>query len=380
MTNQGGGTHTGNRRVWLWVAVGKMVFLSLLALALWLAPEMDQGQFYGNMIRWPIGGDPTYASHWATWDAPHYFKLAGQGYKAGEPQCAFYPLWPGMLAIATRLTGMDILLVGLLLSNLIGVAAVLVFRRFAELNLGSAAASNALILLLVFPGSLFLNFAYTEALFLLLLMGLVLGLEERKIWVVAVCAALLPLCRASGQFVLVPLVFMAWRRRDRATVTAALSLLAGVAAYYGMMWVLTGNAFEGVQAQKHWSQNFGLSGMLWLRPLESLEALPVVTAFHSYKGSFLDRFLFLVISVLLWPVWKRNREAFWWLVALAILPALFNSFTSMIRYAAMAWPVFLLGGSWLANDKSWKGDSLLLISATLHLWLTWRHVNFLWAG
>lgn len=380
MTNADGEQPAASPRVWLWVAGGKAVFLSLLALALWLAPEMDQGQFYGNMIRWPIGGDLTYASHWATWDAPHYFKLATEGYKAGEPQCAFYPLWPGLLAVVTKLTGMDVVLAGLLLANVFAVAAAVVFHRFAELKFGPTVAGYALILLLVFPGSLFLNFAYTEALFLLLLMGLVLGLEERRLWLVALCAALLPLCRASGQFVLLPLAFMAWRRRDRASMTAVVSLVAGVAAYYGIMWALTGNAFEGVQAQKHWSQNTGLSGKLWLRPFESLQALPAVTGFHNYKGSFLDRFWFLLLSLLLWPVWKRDREAFWWVVASAILPGLFNSFGSLTRYVSVAWPLFLFGGVWLAKERSWKGEALLLGCLALHLWLTWRHVNFQWAG
>ncbi len=380
MTNADGERPQGSRRIWLWVAGGKAVFLSLLALALWLAPEMDQGGFYGNMIRWPIGGDPTYASHWATWDAPHYFKLAAEGYKAGEPQCAFYPLWPGMLAAVTKLSGMNVVLAGLLLANVFAVAAAVLFHRFAELKLGAVAAGNALILLLVFPGSLFLNFAYTEALFLLLLMGLVLGLEERRIWLVALCAVLLPLCRASGQFVLLPLAFMVWRRRDRASITSVVSLVAGVAAYYGIMWALTGNAFEGVQAQKNWSQNAGLSGKLWMRPWESLEALPAVTGFHNYKGSFLDRFWFLLVSLLLWSVWKRDREAFWWVVALAILPGLFNSFGSLTRYVSVAWPLFVMGGAWLAKDRSWKGDALLATFAALHLWLTWRHVNFQWAG
>lgn len=380
MTNGDGEWPIESRRVWLWVAGGKAVFLSLLALALWLAPEMDQGQFYGNMIRWPIGGDPTYASHWATWDAPHYFKLATEGYKAGEPQCAFYPLWPGLLFAVIKLTGMNVVLAGLLLANIFAVTAAAVFHRFAALKFGSAVAGNALILLLVFPGSLFLNFAYTEALFLLLLMGLVLGLEERRLWLVALCAALLPLCRASGQFVLLPLAFLVWRRRNGASMTAVVALVAGVAAYYGIMWALTGNAFEGVQAQKHWSQNAGLSGKLWLRPFESLEALPAVTGFHNYKGSFLDRFWFVLVSLLLWPVWKRDREAFWWVVALAILPGLFNSFGSLTRYVSVAWPLFLFGGVWLARDRSWKGETVLFGCLALHLWLTWRHVNFLWAG
>jgi hypothetical protein len=197
---------------------------------------------------------------------------------------------------------------------------------------------------------------------------------------VVVCAGLLPLSRASGQFLLLPLAYLVWRRRDALSVMAVGALLLGVVAYYGFMWASTGNAFEGVQAQKHWIQNNGLSGKLWLRPWESLAVLPNITTWHNYIGSALDRGWFLLSLLVLWPIWKRSREAFWWMVALAILPALFNSFVSLTRFIGMAWPLFAYGGVWLAKDRSWRGDVVLVVCLGLHLWLAWRQVNFVWAG
>ena len=370
----------GRRIALLQIVLFKIFYLGLLLLALKVSPDLDEWAYENNLGRWPVTGEPTLATYWATWDAAHYLQLAEQGYEKGRPRCAFYPLWPALIAAIHQL-GIPTALVGVLLSNVFSGLAAWLFFLFAERKTGTLAASMALTLLLVFPGSLFFQFPYTESLFLFLLMGLVLSLENENNVGVVLCALLLPLTRPSGQFLLLPLTFIVWTRRSRLSVTALLALLAGIGGYYGFMWLMTGNALEGVQAQHFWRQNRALSGSLLMRPVESVQAFFNVTAWHGYTGSLLDRLMFLAFCAGLPWLWRRNKEWFWWAVALGLAPGLFNSFVSFIRFAGVIWPLVILSGEWLSQTKRpLLPGVVFFVAAMLHLWLLWEHVNFRWAG
>ena len=370
----------GRRLAALQIVLFKVFYLGLLLIALKVSPDLDQWAYENNLGRWPLTGQPTLATHWTTWDAAHYLQVAEQGYAKGQPRCAFYPLWPALIAVIHQV-GVPTALAGVLLSNVFSGVAAWLFFLYAERKSGTLAASLALTLLLLFPGSLFFQFPYTESLFLLLLMGLVLSLEGGNTVGLILCAFLLPLTRPSGQFLVVPLAYLVWTQRSRQSVTALVALLVGIGSYYGFMGLMTGNPLEGVQAQHFWRQNRALSGSLLLRPLESIQAFFNVTTWHGYTGSLLDRLIFLGFCAGLPWLWRRNKEWFWWAVALGLAPALFNSFVSFLRFASVVWPLFILLGERLVRLKQpWLLAAVFFPAVTLHLWLLWEHVNFRWAG
>ncbi|MCZ7639554.1 MAG: mannosyltransferase family protein [Verrucomicrobia bacterium] len=113
-----------------------------------------------------------WARHVATWDAEHYLYLSCHGYGPGVRSVAFYPLWPLLVRALAPLAGGDHLLAGLVLANLLSLAGWVLFHRLCARRFGERTADLALTLLVAFPGALFFQFLYTEALFFLLLMGL----------------------------------------------------------------------------------------------------------------------------------------------------------------------------------------------------------------
>jgi Mannosyltransferase (PIG-V) len=203
---------TGWPRVLAWVLVVKAGYLAAVCVALWLWPAMDVAKFYAVMMHWPRTGGPVFASHFATWDAAHYLFLSEVGYGPGVRSDAFYPLWPLLVRWGSALGGGHDVLVGMVLANLLSAAAWVLFHRVTARRFGEAAANWALVWLVVFPGSLFYQFIYSEPLFFLLAMGLWYGLERRKRGVAWVSGLLLPLARAVGVFCLLP-VWWDWLMR-----------------------------------------------------------------------------------------------------------------------------------------------------------------------
>jgi hypothetical protein len=388
-----------------WILLAKAVYLGVtwLALRLWNHPE----ELPMLNTRWPIDGQPVFESHFATWDAAHYLLLATRGYADGVPSCAFYPLWPllwrGVIAL-----GIPPVWGGLALSNLLSTLGLAMVYRAVSRRHDPSRALWTVGLMAIFPGNLFLQFSYSESAFLVLLMCLWSGLEERRWGLAAFGAVLLPLSRAVGAFAVVPIAFWLLRHpsiapRWNAGVSSIPRLgrgflrveadatrsgarwlgLVGVPVlgwglYLGLMTLWTGNPFEGFEAQKHWGRH-SLLNLIDL-PKFVMEYLSP-RYFHEFADSMLDRLCFLAVAYSLPALWRAHRDLLPWVYVLGILPAMSGSFTSYLRFAGMAVPVFLV---WSAPPQT-RGQRILrgvglVVMAGLHLHLARNFVLSRWAG
>lgn len=388
-----------------WILLAKILYLGgvFTLLKAWNHPE----QIPKFEVRWPIDADPTFESHFATWDAAHYLLLATQGYAEGVRSCAFYPLWPlmwrGVIALgAPPVWG------GLVLANLLSTLGLALVYRAVALRHDASRAFWVVLFMALYPGNLFLQFGYSESVFLVLLVSLWSGLEERRWWLAAFGAMLLPLSRAIGVFAILPIgiwllrhpaIASRWNRALSRAPGAVRRLLAvnpdpartggrwlalaalplvGWAMYLGLMTHWTGNPFEGFEAQKTWGRHSILN--LVNVPKFILEYLQP-RYFHEFADSMLDRLCFLTVAYSLPALWRHERALMPWAYVLGILPAMSGSFTSYIRFSGMAFPVFLI---WSAPATTrplrilrWAG---LLILSVLHLHLVRNFVLGRWAG
>ena len=412
-------------------------FLALTAaLLLW----GDLGEFVRLPQRWVPKAGPGFASHFTGWDAGYYLSLSEQGYRTGDRACAFNPLWPLMVRWSSPLAGGNHLLAGLILANLFSAAGCLLFFVLTWQRFGSSAAKLGLIFLLLFPGSLFFQFVYSEPLFFLLVMFLWWGLDRGSYAVAAAAAFLLPLARGVGLFVVLPIGWQVvepvgqWLR-DRTCLTspilkrmecgsaslrcdasgkpkiapdleggggvnneggqirpgASLSLrilgwrvwllaapLAGWGAYLVLMACWTGNPFEGLEAQKYWGVH-----SVWnlINPPKFVLGLAAPTAWHAFTGSLLDRCVFLLVLYAMPLIWRMGKDMVVWTVMLALVPAMSGTFTSFIRFASCAFPVFIALGIFCSSpQRRILRYSLLALFTALHAVLLWRYANCRWAG
>ena len=119
------------------------------------------------------------------WDGSWYSQIADVGYLgADDPAVRFFPLWPLVGRYVGELTdGPDIALVAM--ANLFAlIAAVLMYRLTFSETRDVAIAQRATRLLALFPPAFVLVLAYSEALFLVLGLGMVLALRQQR-WLLA---------------------------------------------------------------------------------------------------------------------------------------------------------------------------------------------------
>jgi hypothetical protein len=315
------------------------------------------------------------------------------------------------------------------------------FYRLVERHVGRAVGRDALILMLAFPGALFFSFPYTESLYLLLVVVFFWALElERWVWV-ALAACLLPLARPVGIFIALPLAWYLWRGQGEAGRTSdhsppkpepkglnelselhglreerhgrsalpgleqvgashsggavpgracgkggslwrwvlLLCPLLGYAAYFGLMCVWTGNAFEVFDAQRSYPNSPSIRNMFDYAGLAS--GLLNFQTFDGMTDGLLDRVLFLLFLALLPLVYRLNRAWFFYTLACGLVPALTSWFISYRRYFMVLFPVFIVLAQLLQKTgRRWIFWYYVVLLAAMQAWAVLRFVSFKWAG
>ena len=312
---------------------------------------------------------------WARWDVSHYVAIARLGY--GDPTSpshdggvGFFPLYPMLMRGAVAVVGVEpdgpaLAFAALAISSVCFLVAVPLFAGLVADQLGERVARTATLLLCVSPFSFFFTAAYSESLFLLLVVvSLRAGLSGR--WrLAALVAGLATGSRLVGLAIAPALVFLAWRRGEplRELVwTAALSVW-GVVGYFGYLWVTTGNPLAYFSAQANWGD---WGDYVWYY-LEFLVTDPVgyVTGDERRLVILLNAVLGLGAIVVLPLVWRWLDEATALLTTLLVVVQFANTWVSLGRYLLPAIGVTIVVAALLEGARPRDQAEVLGASARL---------------
>jgi len=160
------------------------------------------------------GGRFGWLEIWNRWDAESYLSIAEHGY-SNDPDrrhlLNFYPFYPWTVRLFALILG-NYHLSAVWVSTLASVAAGLLLRRLVELDHSTEIAERAVWFLFIYPTSYFLHAAYTESLFLALVLGSLLAARKAR-WVEAgVFGALVCLTRGPGIVIIPTLCIAAWQQ------------------------------------------------------------------------------------------------------------------------------------------------------------------------
>jgi hypothetical protein len=363
----------------------KVVFFGFMVLSRALFPGLFSLPHYRSTFHFPHSARPGPTTWLATWDAQHYLYLADFGYLRGEPSTAFFPGWPLAIRALAPVTGGSYLAAALILANLLSIAALALLHRYIlRPRMAGPAADTALVALLAFPGALFLQFPYSEALFLLLAVGVMAALAHDRWPLAGALSTLLPVVRGVGAFIAVPMLYALWTtyRADRREALRRLPWLAapvvGVGLYFAFMYTETGAPLSGMQAQRAFLSQRSLLDLVDV--VGFARSLADVELAHSYQRSALDRGLFLLFVALLVPLWRRHRDLFFYALPIGLIPAM-TSFMSFTRYMLVVFPMFVAAGELLAGSHARHARWLVLGAfVAVQALLAVLHIHFRWAG
>ena len=153
----------------------------------------------------------------------------------------------------------------------------------------------------------------------------------------------------------------------------------GYAAYFLLMWLFTGNPFEGFLAQRHYPNQPSIANIVNLPGV--WRAFTNAGSFHGSMDSILDRGFFVLFLVSLYGIWRLNKVYFLYALFAGAVPALSTWFFSYSRNIAMCFPLFILLAHFLQpKERRWAFWYYVLLLAGLQFFFLVQYLNFRWAG
>lgn len=308
----------------------------------------------------------------AVWDGIWYRRVAVNGYlfvPGHQSDTAFFPLYPVLLRVV-HVTGLPLDAAGLLLSNLLLLAALLVLYELGLALLPAAEARRAAIFAAVFPTSYVFSMIYPESL-VLGCMALAIVLAVRGRWLgCSFVAAAATLARPEGALLVLPLAAIAidrWRtlapdKRGQAVaaVLAAPAALISFLLYLG--WAVH-DPLAWNETQQTWGRSFNATGFI-------LSIRRFVTDLGRNYWGLRDALFCVAFLVLLalaarakiaWPGQRWAWIAFG--LGIVLLPLASGSMESDARFGLLALPIYW--GLAVVARRRWLERSLLVLSAAL---------------
>jgi len=303
---------------------------------------------------------------WTNMDGAHYVSIAKYGYMQFEQ--AFFPLYPIFIRFLSDLLYLSPYVGSQLLSNCLFFAAIAFFYYLIKSKYSHKNAIWTIIFLLSFPTSFFFNAAYTESLFLLLVVVTFYFSNRQKWFLAGFFGALASATRLAGVFLFPALLLELWllykkninpqplraepsgrRPATRNSLTRQLLCIClipfGLLSYMFYLWKTLGDPFYFFHVQPLFGAN-RTGGTIILLPQVIYRYFKIfftasfsydyIIALIEFSGFFLAAFL-LIKGFKKIPL---SWQIFSWLSLL--VPPLTGSFSSIPRYILTIFPIYYL--------------------------------------
>jgi hypothetical protein len=293
------------------------------------------------------GADGPILRSLTSWDGWYYLGIVRDGYQADPvsgaySNIAFPPLYPVLIRLLSWPIPGSEGIVAILISNLAFIGALALLVRLGTPYLGRRRATMAAGLLIIYPFASVFAMAYTESLFLLLMVAAFLAAERgHRAWA-GIFLALTVLCRLQGIALILPLLIImlrqdGWRPRP-SQAWLLLGPLAG-AAFLAYIATVTGAATAFLDAQQAW----GREGIGGAAPSGTIAAM-----FTPYQGALILTLLASSFLLVFRRVDRLRLE--YWLVPILFIAAELSSgsLEAVGRITMLAFPLVWI----LANRRS----------------------------
>jgi len=196
------------------------IFVALAAVV-WLvvfvaAQVFPRDYLYPRQRSYP--GGPL-AEMWMRWDANWYREIIRHGYRyypGVQSSVAYFPAYPlAVASIAWAFPGVPAAAVTVTLLS--GLGAAILFHRWCSERMSPAAATTALLVLLVYPYAWYLYGAvYSDAFFVMLVLSAFVLVEKERYWLAGIVGLVVTASRPTGIAVAVGLVLVVLERANAA--------------------------------------------------------------------------------------------------------------------------------------------------------------------
>jgi len=273
------------------------------------------------------------------WDSVYYIDISHVGYLPGSSSVAFFPLYPLLISIVRVVPEAGDAIAALSVSALTLLAAMVGLYTLGKERLSEEIAWRAVVYLMLSPFAFVFSLAYTEGLFLALAVWIFVFVDRDRPASAAALALLAGLSRVTGLALVLPLAYIAYRRRSVPWAIAAAMPAVGFGMFAALLHRDVGDALAMIHVQSEWG------GHPSVPPLALVSELVDFVSDHQpiHLLSVLAVFIYLglLVPILRRPIFARHRvEDTLYVGCVFAMPLFAGVLQSSGRFGLVAFPLF----------------------------------------
>ena len=320
-----------------------VLFINFIPIEQLSFPLKENPRDYDPFLLYPLAG----------FDGAHYILLAKSGY--GQFQQAFFPLYPLLINIWSRLTNYSALLSGLVISWF-ALASGLIFFKKMIITIGEKNASLwSILFLLAFPSAFFYVALYPESLFLFLSSASLYYIFRKEYPAAGIFAILASLAKIQGVFLIIPFIISIAKEKTFSIKNLLLSFspIYGLLIYSLYLARNYGDPLLFYHTQEKFGAERTSQGIILLPQVlfRYFKILVTSQINFQYLIAVLELTVFAtVFAVLIFDLFKiiKNRtknldylSINLYSITVLLLPTLTGTLSSIPRYALLSFGFFI---------------------------------------
>lgn len=341
-----------------------------------------------------------FLSEWEKWDANNYIRIASLGYSGYQEEgmyttLVFFPLYSWVMKLFYSLV-LDMRAAGLIVSTLCYIAGCCFFYGAIALDYGKNVAERAVILISVFPFSMFFGTIFPESIFFMLCAICIFYLRRQNWAIASVAGMLASLSRMQGIILLV-VIFIEWcefykpielirTKKTNELIKAVFTKLSwillvpvGLLVYFYINYSVSGDAFKFLEYQeKVWNNGSQYFGETFITIWDKACGVKASGQLIFTSGIVPVFLLVLSIAVMFYCYRKVHNKYLVFMLLYTIMCYVLKDLISAGRYISVSFPLFLGLAVFLEEHPKAEKITIVLSSvmfgAVLYAYLTFKHI------
>jgi len=273
------------------------------------------------------------------WDSVYYIDISHVGYLPGSSSVAFFPLYPLLISIVRVVPEAGDAIAALSVSALTLLAAMVGLYTLGKERLSEEIAWRAVVYLMLSPFAFVFSLAYTEGLFLALAVWIFVFVDRDRPASAAALALLAGLSRVTGLALVLPLAYIAYRRRSVPWAIAAAMPAVGFGMFAALLHRDVGDALAMIHVQSEWGGHPSVPPMALVSELVDFVSDHQPIHLLSVLAVFI--YLGLLVPILRRPIFARHRvEDTLYVGCVFAMPLFAGVLQSSGRFGLVAFPLF----------------------------------------
>jgi Gpi18-like mannosyltransferase len=307
----------------------------------------------------------------ANMDGIHYLSIAHSSYFQFEH--AFFPLYPITIRFFGNLFHISYAQIAVYLSSIFFLFALLLWYRLLRMRFSIYISRWTIILITIFPTSIFFGAVYSESLFFFLSVT-VLYLLVRSRWILACIVASFTSATRLFGILLLPMVYeyVSGNKKlsKKALYITSISVFIGLLVYMNYLYNKIGDPLAFFHAQPAFGAGRSGSSLILLPQVLYRYFrifITVSTTNLDFWVALFELLIFLIAIITIYVGWKKRiltEGELWYVGLIVIIPSLTGTFSSIPRYILSAFPIFIVPAVILS--KRWK---ILYSTVSSILWI-----------